>query len=221
MKKFILIANGRAPLKKDILYLKSKGYDTIMCADGGANTAFRLKIVPDFIIGDLDSVKPAVLHHYQDISTVKRIPRQNDTDVEKVLKYALKQGFTGCCMTAVTGDRLDHSFGNLAIALKYSDLMDIRIISEQSYLTVISGCKTLRSQPQETISLFGFSSKTKFTTTGLKYRLDNESLTFGERESTSNVAVNDQFAVIVKYGKAFLIRDFQTIKKYDLMESDY
>ena len=31
----------------------------IVCADGGANKARKLGIVPDLIIGDLDSVSPA------------------------------------------------------------------------------------------------------------------------------------------------------------------
>ena len=32
-------------------------YDYIICADGGANHLYKMDIIPDYIIGDLDSVK--------------------------------------------------------------------------------------------------------------------------------------------------------------------
>ena len=34
----------------------NKGFTTIICADGGANSAQKIGIIPDYIIGDLDSL---------------------------------------------------------------------------------------------------------------------------------------------------------------------
>ena len=57
MKKCIIIANGKSPSKKVVNYFLEKGFNTIICADGGANSAKKLGIIPDFIIGDFDQYK--------------------------------------------------------------------------------------------------------------------------------------------------------------------
>ena len=31
-------------------------YSTLFCADGGANSAMKMGLIPDYIIGDLDSI---------------------------------------------------------------------------------------------------------------------------------------------------------------------
>lgn len=213
MSKFILLANGRTPKKGDITYLKRSGYQTIFCADGGANAAFRLGIAPDYIIGDFDSVRPDVLLSFQNTSGIIKFNRQDDTDVEKCLKYAIENGFDDCCMLGVTGDRLDHSYCNLGIALKYSDRLKLRIISESTMLQVISGSVCFASLPGEVISIFGFDEKTRFSTKGLKYPLKDEALPFGKRESTSNVALGNEFSIDVKGGRAFLMRSFSAVRK--------
>ena len=56
MRKCIIIGNGKSPRKEVIKYLLRKDYSTVICADGGANSAKKLGIIPDFIIGDLDSI---------------------------------------------------------------------------------------------------------------------------------------------------------------------
>ena len=51
--KIAIIANGTI---KDYDFHKKmlKDSDIIICADGGANKAEELQIIPDYIIGDLD-----------------------------------------------------------------------------------------------------------------------------------------------------------------------
>lgn len=217
MKKCIIIANGRIPSKKVINFFKKKGYSTLICADGGANSALKLGLVPDFIIGDLDSVNPETIKFFSEKSTILKIVRQNDTDVEKCLKFAIKKGFTEALLLGVTGDRLDHTICNLGIVLKFFDRIKCNIVAENSFLTPINQTMKLKSKAGEIISLYAFNSKTKITSIGLKYRLHNSSLPFGERESTSNVSTKEEVKLIVKGGIVFIIRDFNFISKYDLV----
>ena len=56
MKKCIILANGKSPRKSVITFFQKNGFDTIICADGGADSALRLGLTPNFIIGDLDSI---------------------------------------------------------------------------------------------------------------------------------------------------------------------
>lgn len=217
MKKCIILANGQPPSKSVIKHLIGIQYSTIICADGGANTAFKYNLIPDIIIGDLDSISQSTYEYFKDKCTIIKINRQNDTDVEKCLKYAIKKRFTDTFLLGATGDRLDHSFCNLGIVLKYFDKINISIVHQKSLLRTYSGNATLKTIPNEIISLYGISSKTKISSEGLKYPLKNIALPFGEKESTSNVALKDNVHLKITNGKVFVIRDFEEMKKHGLI----
>lgn len=213
MKKCIIIANGKAPRKSVLEYLVQQGYTKIICADGGANSAMRLGIVPDFIIGDLDSISERALKYFGSKSEIFRVPRQNDTDVEKCLKFAIRKGYKEAVLVGVTGDRLDHTFCNLGIVLKFFHRISLKIVAEKSLLSAHSGNADLLTAPGETISVYGFDAKTKITSSGLKYPLKNTALPFGTRESTSNVAVGNKVVLKIKNGIIFVIRDFNRVRR--------
>ncbi len=217
MKKCIVLANGQPPSKKVFDYLNSIGYDKLICADGGANSAFKFEFVPDYIIGDLDSIKPEIYDYYYDKCEIIQVTRQNDTDVEKCLKFAYKNKFKDIILLGATGDRLDHSFCNLGITLKFFDKVRIRVIHQRSILSVHQGVATLKTIPGETISIYGLDTKTKFESEGLKYPLKNFSLPFGMKESTSNIAITNEVRLRIKGGKAFVIRDFNVMRKNGLL----
>ncbi|MBS4033829.1 MAG: thiamine diphosphokinase [Ignavibacterium sp.] len=216
MKKCIILANGKPPRKQIIAYLLSKGYSTLICADGGANHARKMNLVPDYIIGDLDSISANTLKYYQAKSDIIKLSRQNDTDVEKAIKLAISKKFDEAILLGVTGDRLDHTLCNIGIILKYYEKIKCKIIAENSILIPLSKLNILKSIPGETISLYGFNKKTKITAAGLKYPLDKTSLPFGERESTSNVSNSDTLKISIKGGIIFLIRDFNFLQTNDL-----
>ena len=214
MKKCIILANGKPPAKGVILYLLNHGYSTLFCADGGANAAYKMRLAPAFIIGDFDSVLPKTLTYFKNKSTIIKLIRQNDTDVEKCLKHAIKLKFNEAILVGVTGDRLDHTICNLGIAIKFSKKIKVKILAENSLLTVLSGKNKIQTIAGETISIYGISKSTKIISKGLKYQLNNESLAFGYRESTSNIAIKNQIELKISKGSIFFIRDFKTAKKY-------
>lgn len=216
MKKCIVIANGRPPSKSQIRYLNRLGYKTIFCADGGADHAYRMGINPDFIIGDLDSVSDKVLRFFKSKSEIFRISRQTDTDVEKTLKHAFKLGYREAILMGVTGDRLDHTLCNLGIVLKFFSRIKCLIIAENSVLLPLTGHNEIRTQAGETISFYGFNKKTRISSRGLKYPLNRTALPFGEKESTSNVALKERVNINVEGGIVFMIRDFKYLKSNDL-----
>jgi thiamine pyrophosphokinase len=215
-KKCIILANGAAPEKGVVKFLSDKGYETLIAADGGANTARALKLVPDYIVGDLDSAEKETLEYFENQSSVCKIARQDDTDVEKCIKFAIRKKMTDAVLLGVIGDRLDHSFCNLGIAYRYSYKINLIILSGKSMMTVITGDYQFPSVKGEVISMYGIDGQTRVTTSGLKYPVKYSALEFGVKESTSNVATGSQVKLHVLGGKIFLIRDFETVKMYDL-----
>lgn len=212
-KKCLILANGRSSSKSVIRSMMKSGYNTLICADGGANSAARMGLIPDFIVGDLDSIEQKNLKYFRNKSVIKKINRQNDTDVEKCLKFAVSKGFSEAVLIGVTGDRLDHSFCNLGIVLKFFGKIRLSIIAENSFLGAFKGKTKLAAKIGETISLYGFDNKTKITSRGLKYPLKETTLPFGVKESTSNVAVSDTVNLNIKGGLIFIIRDYKVMKE--------
>lgn len=216
MKKCIIIANGKSPSKNVVKYFYPKGFNTIICADGGANSARKIGIIPDFIIGDLDSVTLSTLKYFDKKSTIMQFKRQNDTDVEKCLKFAIKKKFDEVVLLGVTGNRLDHTICNLGIVIKFFDKIIVHISAEDSFLSAYNKSVVIKSKINETISLYAFDEHTFITSKGLKYPLKNSNLAFGEKESTSNVATLERIELIISGGIVFIIRDYNFMKKNDL-----
>ncbi|MCH7771016.1 MAG: thiamine diphosphokinase [Bacteroidetes bacterium] len=220
MKKCIILANGKPPRKNIIIFFQKDGFDTIICADGGADSALRLGLTPDFIIGDLDSISKEAIKKFKSTSKILQYKRQNDTDVEKCLKFAIKNKFDEALLIGVTGNRLDHTICNLGIVLKFFSKIKLSLVAENSYLKPYTGDFRLKTQKGEIISLYGFDKKTKITSKGLKYSLKNISLPFGEKDSTSNISTSNSIQLKIRNGIIFIIRDFNFIKKYDLFQFD-
>jgi thiamine pyrophosphokinase len=220
MKKCIILANGKPPRKSIITFFQKNGYNTLFCADGGADSAVKLGLNPSYIIGDLDSISKTALRKFRSASTIVKYKRQNDTDVEKCLKFAIKKNFNEALLIGMTGDRLDHTFCNLSIVLKLFKKIKLSMLAENSYLKPYNGSVTLKSVNNEILSLYGFDKKTKITSKGLKYPLKNISLPFGKKESTSNVSTSEFVRLNIMNGVVFVIRDFNAMKKYDLFQFD-
>jgi thiamine pyrophosphokinase len=216
MKKCIIIANGKSPSKKIVEYFYKKGFNTIICADGGANLAKKINLKPDYIIGDMDSIASSTLKYFSGKSRIIKYKRQNDTDVEKSLKFAISKKFEEVVLLSVTGDRLDHTICNLGIVIKYFNRIKLNLVSGKSFLIPINQPSLIRTNIGETISLYAFDKKTKITSTGLKFKLKNSTLPFGIKESTSNVAMQNEIKLNITDGIVFIIRDVNTMKKYDL-----
>jgi len=220
MKKCIILANGKPPRKNEITFFQKNGFDALLCADGGADSALRLGLTPAFIIGDLDSISKEAIKKFKKSSEIIQYKRQNDTDVEKCLKFAIKNIFSEALLIGVTGNRLDHTICNLGILLKFFSKIKLSLLAENSYLKPYTGEVRLKTRKGEIISLYGFDKKTKVISEGLKYPLKNISLPFGEKESTSNVSTSNSIQLKIRNGIIFIIRDFNIMKKYDLFQFD-
>lgn len=87
----------------------------IICADGGANYAYQMDIIPACIVGDLDSIRPKVLEHYIQMEVpIKKYPKHKDfTDTQLALTVAENMGVDDLIFLGSLGGRLDHTLSNL------------------------------------------------------------------------------------------------------------
>lgn len=206
-----ILCNGSAP--KGAIY--DKFYERfnfdLICADGGANAAFKLGLLPKVIVGDLDSIDTDIFKHCRQKGVqVQKLSRQNDTDLEKALKLAVKLKYYRVVIFGFSGRRFDHTLSNISNVMKYSKQLEIYLVDDHSILQFIYGKRNFNSIKGEVVSLLCFDPKTKVTTTNLLYPLKSDSLQFGIRESISNVCTDDHFTIDVKNGVCLLTRDLKT-----------
>lgn len=206
----LVICNGEMPSSKLLSpLLKPKPF--IICADGGANKVRAYGIIPDCIIGDLDSITQKTRHYFSSVPVIHN-PDQNSTDLEKVLEYLLANHFISAMIVGATGDRPDHTMANFSILLKYHKKLSLQFFDERCTIEIVQKKIRFTAMIGQQISLIPMEKCFGITTKGLKYLLKNESLEFGVREGSSNEAVSTTIDISLKNGSLLLFKIHPHIK---------
>jgi thiamine pyrophosphokinase len=202
----LVIANGDLPpfaawqalLRQDPL---------LICADGGADRLWALRVKPHVIIGDLDSLSAATRNHLQDV-TVIHVADQNNTDLEKALDYLLARNSGHVTALGVTGLRGDHTLANFCILLKYHRRMSLSFRDAYADIRVVEGQYECVAAPGTRVSLLPMEPCQDVTTKGLQWDLENAHLAAGVRESISNRVRTNPVQITVGSGRLLLFTDF-------------
>ncbi len=205
----LIIANSILPAAEIVAPCRARA-DLIICADGGANRARDHGIVPDYIIGDLDSLTHETREAFARATLVSR-PSQYATDLEKTLLFAAEQKITRAFLIGITGLRFDHQLVNLNIVEKFCGQIDLELHDDFGVGSFIVASAATKTQTFDTfagqqISLLAFRRVEGITTTGLKYPLNDEALEWAVRDGLSNEALAEEFSVSVRVGNLFCYR---------------
>lgn len=203
--KAIIIGNGEQPPSDILKAAVNSGEFEIICADGGYHHAERLGIVPDIIIGDMDSLTADEVSVLEGRIAMKKYEGQNDTDVEKAISYCLQNSISDIALFAVTGKLIDHEISNIMLLFRYAPHLRIRIFNSDSVLEAVTGKISRTTGAGARVSFYAFGSEIQVKTRGLKYQLPDEKLIFGKQESTSNLSVDDTIFFDVSGGYMLLI----------------
>ena len=111
--KVLLITGGEVDLEFVRKYIDSISYDTVICADSGLNTAYRLKLPVHYFMGDFDSVTPQILESYRNGTVAGseacewvRYPKEKDyVDTQLVIEWILEKGALEIHILGATGGR--------------------------------------------------------------------------------------------------------------------
>ncbi len=196
----VIIANGKYPSHPYPIEIIDKA-KTIICTDGSANKLKNHGFDPTFVIGDMDSIK-----NIQDFTESEfiHIPRQDNTDLEKVFDYCMKYGINKVSLLGATGIRDDLALANMIMLIQYYNKLKIRMVTDIYTIECIKGKHTFSSFPQQTISLMAVYRVKSVTTKGLKFSLKKQSM-IASGMGISNLAIGNQFT-INSSGKLLLFR---------------
>ena len=204
MKRIVIIANG--PINDIDFYKKIiQKTDFIICADGGANTAKKIKIMPNIIIGDLDSIKPEVLKFYKSKTKIIRDENQNKTDLELAIKIAEEHQPEDIIIIGATGGRIDHTLANILSIVKINKKINTSIIDNHASIKLIDKNSEILEKKDETISIIPLTKIKNLEIKGLKWDVEKQDTNFGWF-GISNKIRKEQANINFSEGKILIIK---------------
>jgi len=164
--------------------------DLIVAVDGGANILYKESILPDLIIGDMDSIQSEVLDFYQDKAEIVTYPKEKDaTDTELALQYCLQKKIAKIVIYTTTCGRFDQLFGLISLLFLARDFSIPVFLENDDFEVFLANKKqTLSGKVGQIISLIPLSEKIEnISSEGLKYNLHQEQLLRNTTRGISNV----------------------------------
>lgn len=196
--KVLLISGGKAEMDFIREYTASLKYDTVVCADSGLDTAYRLGMPVHYFMGDFDSVTPQVLEAYRAGRAAGsmhcewvRYPAEKDyVDTQLVLEWILEKGASEITILGATGGRMDHFLANVnMLMIPMKQEVPAYIIDSKNRIRLIHEKLTIARKELygKYISLLPLTSEvTGVTLRGLKYIVEDFTLRVGLPRAISN-----------------------------------
>lgn len=205
MSRFIIVGNGEID-NLGILKKAVKKSDLIIAVDGGTEYLNKLSLRPDYIIGDLDSIK-AIPKNDKSIQ-ILRFPTEKDkTDTEIAIEFALKNGASEILLFGMTSQsRIDHSINNIFLleSLAERGVQNILFANGGARLAAVKRGTELYKKDGSLVSLIPLTEEVEnITTEGLKYKLKNEPLFRNKTRGMSNVLIKP--GAKIEFGEGTLL----------------
>jgi len=184
-------------------------FDVVLAADSGWYEARRRGIVPDELIGDLDSVLPEDVDDAVRLGVdVRRFPADKDaTDLELALDRVVELCAEHVVVMGRGGGRLDHQLGELLLlgSPRFAELVIEARLGGTTVHPVRGGPRTIRGRPGLTLSIVPIAGPATVTTTGLRWPLAGEQLDPGSTRGISNEFELDTATVGTEHGGVLVV----------------
>ncbi|WP_244606473.1 thiamine diphosphokinase [Arsenicitalea aurantiaca] len=194
-RTLVIVGGGRVDF--DILAGLVASGAHMVGADGGADLIAQAGVVPDAIIGDLDSL--ADPQGWARRTRVIHVAEQETTDFEKAL-YCTRAPVT--VALGMTGGRFDHTLAALDAVLRHAHERALILVDEEDVALAATGPVRFTVGRGERISIHPLGPARFLGSEGLDYPLQGVELKPGGRTGTSNVATNGTFSIEPEPGAA-------------------
>lgn len=164
-------------------------------ADRGGDILTAAGVVPDIVVGDMDSVADPTAFGAK--TRVLTIAEQDTTDFEKCL-YCTRAPVT--VAVGMTGGRFDHTLAALHAVKRFAPWRRIILLDASDLALGVSGSITAAVGAGARVSVYPLGRTAFAGSTGLLYPLDGLVLEQGERIGTSNRATADTVTIAVEPG---------------------
>ena len=205
-----LIVSGGNELNEDKLTSLYEQNDIIIAADSGVEQLLKINKLPDYLIGDLDSISEKSILYLKSkgVNTIVYPKEKNKSDTEIAIELILSKKPKNITLVSATGSRLDHTLVNIFLLKKLSDLnIDTQIIDNNNIIKLIRPEQiVLKDESFDYISIIPISLEgIVITLNGFHYNLIREHIEFGSSHGVSNELDKDEGHIIKHSGEGLLI----------------
>ncbi|MBQ3613730.1 MAG: thiamine diphosphokinase [Bacteroidales bacterium] len=182
----VIIGDGRFPKTEYPRYL-IRNADFIICCDGAlskfirnSESIFGERRLPDIVVGDMDSLSPALKKKHSDI--IVKIDEQEHNDQTKAFRWAMEnlQGISQIYILGATGEREDHTIGNMSLLMEYARTYDlektginVEMVSDHATIFAITDTFEMECGEGRRISIFTPDNSLRIKSTGLEWPTDD------------------------------------------------
>ena len=188
-KKVSVILNGQMPINNTLIN-QINNSDYIIAVDGSANKLFDLEIVPDVIIGDLDSFQKINNKNIKLVET----PDQNKTDFRKTLEWCVEKNILDISIFVISGESEDHFLGNYYTLSDFSEKISWKAFTDFSVISPCVGNKKFESFKGQKVSLFCMKGSSTVNSENLEYSLQSYHLKPSD-DAVRNLSLEDNFII--------------------------
>jgi len=204
----LIVSGGDAP-GDELLKDRAAHARKIIAADKGARYCLDAGVVPDIVVGDMDSIDSASLEQLlaRDVRLVEHSRDKDQTDTQLALDMAVLDSALKVEMLAACGDRFDHSLAN--VHLLYSALsrgVEAEIISSSQRIFLVDKECIVPGSKGQTISLLPLTMRVEgICLSGFRYDLNSASMEIGNPYGISNVITSDKSWIRIGCGILIVI----------------
>ncbi|MBP3563949.1 MAG: thiamine diphosphokinase [Bacteroidales bacterium] len=184
-KTVVIICDGKFPQTEYPRYL-IRTADVVICCDGALTkfmrnslAIFGEKRLPDVVVGDMDSLSPAMKKRYADI--IVQIDEQEHNDQTKAFRWAIENisGIGSICILGATGEREDHTIGNISLLMEYARSFDlaamginVEMISDHGTMFAVTDTFEMECGEGRRVSILSPDNSLKIRSEGLEWPTD-------------------------------------------------
>lgn len=205
MKRCVIVGAGDLTVSE----IPVREEDYVIAADGGYSYCKLFEIVPDLILGDLDSVGEAEAEELAEIAKIDPgrvivLPAEKDeTDMLAAIHAGLEAGCREFHIYAGQGGRLEHTIANIQCLIYLKECGAVGYMIDGTGMILVARNETVSFKPQTEgfLSLFSMGDKAEgVTIRNMKYLLDKAVVTNSFPIGISNEFIGKQASITVEHG---------------------
>ena len=187
---------GNRPLSSKVIELAKNSL--VVAADAGADRLLKFNIVPDWIIGDLDSISEKAITKLEDWTITNKDIQK--TDLEKAVDFAFEKGVKEIVIVGWEGGRIDHTLAALGMAFDPR----IKLIDDKFTVYCVDGEKRIKGKENTLFSLIAMP-EARVSVNGARWNLQHEKLRIGGRGIHNEIGPSGEVTIECHSGNLLLI----------------
>ena len=208
MSRVVIFVNGLMPNFESAKKLLRPD-DSLLGVDGGTRLIMELGLMPNLVIGDLDSLTEDDIKRINAVNVkMIRYPVDKDeTDLELAIQHALGLNPNSIIIVAALGGRMDQTLANITLLTdSLLSHVDIRLDDGVEEVFFCRNNAQVSGNIGDTVSLIPWNGDVSgILTAGLKWNLNNETLFSHKTRGISNEMIKETAIIKIQSGLLLII----------------